>query len=157
MITLYKNDVATVLDDKQWQEAQRTYPLLYAAGGVVRNPNGELLMMIKRGKWDLPKGTLEPNEPLEHCALREVEEECGITGLTIITFRAFTYHTYIETDGIEYLKKTHWYDMTCNNSRNPQPQAEEDITQAVWANPQQVQANLQNAYGSIKELLVQNK
>jgi 8-oxo-dGTP pyrophosphatase MutT (NUDIX family) len=154
MITLYKNDVATVLDDKQWQEAQRTYPLLYAAGGVVRNPNGELLMMIKRGKWDLPKGTIEPDESPEHCALREVEEECSVNGLIINAFRATTYHTYVETDGVEYLKQTRWYDMQCDNCRAPRPQAEEDITTAVWASPQEVAENLKNAYGSVKELLI---
>jgi 8-oxo-dGTP pyrophosphatase MutT (NUDIX family) len=153
MVTFFKNGVATVLNDTEWQKVLATYPLLKAAGGIVQNPKGDLLMILKRGKWDLPKGTLEPHEELEHCALREVEEECGVSGLQIVDFQAITHHTYVETDGIEYLKQTHWYAMTCDNCSTPQAQTEEDITQAVWATPQQVKENLQNAYGSIVELL----
>ncbi len=38
----------------------------------------EILMIFRRGKWDLPKGKLDKGESLEACALREVEEETGL-------------------------------------------------------------------------------
>ena len=33
--------------------------IITAAGGLVFNQNDELLMIYRRGKWDLPKGKLE--------------------------------------------------------------------------------------------------
>src|SRR6185369_14728239 len=33
--------------------------LIDAAGGLVKNEKGELLMIFRNGKWDLPKGKLE--------------------------------------------------------------------------------------------------
>jgi 8-oxo-dGTP pyrophosphatase MutT (NUDIX family) len=150
---LYKNGVLEIQDKHTWEQTLCEYPLLKAAGGIVCNPRGELLMILKRGKWDLPKGGLEQGETLEQCAIREVQEECGVTGIKIIAFAATTYHTYLETDGIEYLKETVWYKMECDNCQEPHPQTQEDITQAVWAAPAQVQANLQNSYGTIYDLL----
>jgi len=47
------------------------------AGGLVTNENNELLMIFRRGKWDLPKGKADEGETVEACALREVEEETG--------------------------------------------------------------------------------
>src|SRR5258708_7603501 len=49
-----------------------------ACGGLVHNENAELLFMLRRGKWDLPKGHLDKGETMEQCALREVEEETGL-------------------------------------------------------------------------------
>ena len=51
--------------------------LIQAAGGLVVNEKGEVLFMFRRGKWDLPKGKLDPGETLEACALREVEGRNG--------------------------------------------------------------------------------
>ena len=52
--------------------------IIQAGGGLVENEKGEVLFMFRRGKWDLPKGKLDPGETLEACALREVEEETGV-------------------------------------------------------------------------------
>ncbi len=45
---------------------------IIAAGGIVVNPNKEILWIFRRGFWDLPKGKLDPNESIEACAIREV-------------------------------------------------------------------------------------
>jgi hypothetical protein len=55
-----------------------------AAGGLVRHDSGKYLFIEKKGKLDLPKGHIEPGEEAEECAIREVEEECGIKGHAII-------------------------------------------------------------------------
>jgi glyoxylate carboligase len=34
-------------------------PIIIAGGGVVTNAQGDLLMIFRRGKWDLPKGKLD--------------------------------------------------------------------------------------------------
>ncbi|GHT10084.1 NUDIX domain-containing protein [Bacteroidia bacterium] len=153
MIKVFKDDACVQLDDQGWTDYRNQYPLLQAAGGVVFNPNGDLLMILKRGKWDLPKGTLEPNESVEACALREVGEECGITGLQIGDLQTVTHHIYLESNGIEYLKQTFWFAMQCPHCYTPKPQMEEDIEKAEWCTPQQVQQNLENAYASIKDVL----
>jgi 8-oxo-dGTP pyrophosphatase MutT (NUDIX family) len=46
---------------------------IIAAGGLVLNEDKEILMIFRRGFWDLPKGKLDPDETIEHCALREVQ------------------------------------------------------------------------------------
>ena len=52
-----------------------------AGGGLVQNPAGEYLLIHRNGLWDLPKGKQEEGEDISLTALREVEEECGISGL----------------------------------------------------------------------------
>src|SRR5688572_21973426 len=34
----------------------KKFTLIKAAGGLVRNESGELLLIFRRGKWDMPKG-----------------------------------------------------------------------------------------------------
>lgn len=101
-----------------------------AAGGVVINPEKEVLLIHRRGKWDLPKGKLDPGESPREAAVREVSEECGIPPPEIDDFLLHTYHVYDE-DGKRILKRTHWYAMYAPKAELT-PQAEEDILKAEW-------------------------
>ncbi len=65
-------------------------------GTWLKMRKGEVLFMFRRGKWDLPKGKLDPGETLEACALREVEEETGVGQLELKNFLLVTEHTYAE-------------------------------------------------------------
>ncbi|WP_216317884.1 NUDIX hydrolase [Deinococcus aestuarii] len=50
------------------------------AGGVVLNPEGRVLLVRYRGgAWAFPKGHVEPGETLTQTAVREVQEETGVT------------------------------------------------------------------------------
>ena len=69
--------------------------MVEAAGGLVFNKDGDILMIFRNGKWDLPKGKLEIGESIEECAIREVEEECGISGLIIEKKIKDTYNIYV--------------------------------------------------------------
>ena len=51
---------------------------------MVYNDKGEILFIFRNGKWDLPKGGTEKNETMEETAMREVEEETGVNGLSIV-------------------------------------------------------------------------
>ena len=51
-----------------------------AAGGVVERDGRVLLVHRPRyDDWTFPKGKLDPGESFEDAALREVEEETGVS------------------------------------------------------------------------------
>ena len=102
-----------------------------AAGGVVRNEENKYLFIFRKGKWDLPKGKLDPGENAKKAAVREVEEECGIKVNSLKQKLCKTYHVY-EMYGETVLKKTTWYRMRADNQPDLIPQLEEDITDAKW-------------------------
>lgn len=108
-----------------------------AAGGVVFNKENNsplILMIFRRGVWDLPKGKLEQGETIKECSVREVSEEVGVTVLPEIAFELpETYHEY-EQGGVHYGKTTHWYAMQFPDNSEPTftPQTEEDIEKVSW-------------------------
>ncbi len=106
---------------------------IVAAGGYVmrRGKKGPKLLMIhRRGVWDLPKGKLDPGETIEACALREVREEVGIEQLELIQPLGTTFHDFTMR-GRYRIKTTYWYLMT-TPERDFTPQAEEDIEKVKW-------------------------
>jgi len=125
---------------------------IQAGGGLVKNEKGETLFMFRRGKWDLPKGKLDPGESLEDCALREVREETGVSRLAILKFLLVTEHEYRE-HGIWILKESHWYLMSASSQETLIPQTEEDISELRWVAPDNLNIILQNTYPSIVEVL----
>jgi 8-oxo-dGTP pyrophosphatase MutT (NUDIX family) len=128
------------------------FTVIQAAGGLVRNDEQEILMIFRRGKWDLPKGKLDAGETLEQCALREVEEETGIRDTRLTGPLTTTYHVYDEF-GKHILKESHWYTMHSPGRQQPVAQAEEQITAIEWANPERVSALLSQTYPLIRDIL----
>jgi 8-oxo-dGTP pyrophosphatase MutT (NUDIX family) len=128
------------------------FRVIEAAGGLVKNKKGEWLFIFRNGKWDLPKGKVEKRETIEVAAVREVEEECGIGGLTIIKELPRTYHTYyMEEKAI--LKRTYWFEMNCNDTSALTPQIEEGITDVKWLSKKDLQQVYHNTYESVKEVI----
>ena len=125
---------------------------IQAGGGLVENEKHEVLFIYRRGKWDLPKGKLDPGETLEQCAIREVQEETGIDKLNLIRFLLVTEHEYTER-GEKILKETHWWLMKTNRSQTLIPQTEEDITEIKWIGPAELNVVLQNTYPAIVDVL----
>ncbi len=62
-------------DDAQMSECRRER----AAGAAVRGPEGWLVIRDRWGCWTLPKGKIDPGETPREAALREIEEETGIS------------------------------------------------------------------------------
>ena len=102
-----------------------------AAGGVVVNDRGEYLMIHRNGRWDLPKGHVEPGESTAECAVREVAEETGAADAQVVRFLCRTLHAYY-MHGRWELKATHWFEMRVSSSRALKPQREEGIDVAAW-------------------------
>src|SRR5688500_2748722 len=61
----------------------KKFNLVTAAGGLVVNEDDKVLLMIRRGKWDLPKGKHDEGETIEECAIREVMEETGLKNVRL--------------------------------------------------------------------------
>ena len=125
---------------------------MQAGDGLVQNGNEQYLFMLRRGKWDLPKGKLDPGETLEQCAVREVGEETGLKRVQLGGPLLVTYHTYDES-GHHILKETHWYRMTASPDQVITPQQEEQITELVWLGPGQIGRLLKNTFPSILDVL----
>ena len=146
-IVLFHADI-----EKLWNDFLAHFTLVEAAGGLVTNPQGEQLFIFRNGRWDIPKGKIEAGESPKESAIREVEEECGISGLSIHSEAYCTYHTYEENKQL-VLKKTYWYQMTTSDATPLTPQTEEGIAQAVWLAPDQQEKVLANTFNSIKDVL----
>jgi 8-oxo-dGTP pyrophosphatase MutT (NUDIX family) len=123
---------------------------LEAAGGVVFNKNKEVLFIYRSGIWDLPKGKMDKNEDVEHCALREVEEETGVRELRITEKLKPSFHIYWHKDKW-YLKKTHWFFMRTDSDHELVPQVEEEITQARWMNQDECRTALSKTFRSLRD------
>jgi ADP-ribose pyrophosphatase YjhB (NUDIX family) len=146
-ICFYNPDEPVLL---QWFSAM--FRVITAAGGLVLNKNAEVLVIRRHGKWDLPKGKVEKNEPLEMAAIREVEEECGVSGLTITRKLVTTYHTYfLEEKAV--LKPTHWFLMSTGSVDRLVPQKEEGITDVKWMAVSELDEAMKDTYGSIAEVV----
>lgn len=135
-----------------WKLFRIYYTEVQAAGGLVRHSSGRFLFIKKRDKWDLPKGHTGKNEAPEDCALREVKEECGITGHRIIKPLEPSYHTYT-IEGISYLKKTHWYLMEYNGEMIRKPETRELISEVEWLLPDELTKIKKDVWQSLVDLI----
>jgi 8-oxo-dGTP pyrophosphatase MutT (NUDIX family) len=149
MLIYTEQDIREVHDDAP-ELAQ--YFKIVAAGGVVLNEQNELLMIFRRGKWDLPKGKLENNEPVELCAERETKEETGLTELQFRRFLKTTYHTYTEKKQL-VLKETHWFLFSTPGVPRLIPQTEEDIFKAEWVARENLENYTANTFNLILDVL----
>lgn len=107
-------------------------PVTAAGGYVVRYEHGttDLLMIYRRGVWDLPKGKAEPGETPEACARREVCEEVGIETVTLVRPLGHTEHGYRDEE-VYRVKTTHWFLMR-TPERTFTPETREQIQRVAW-------------------------
>lgn len=129
------------------------YRVWEAAGGLITDPEKKVLLLFRRGKWDLPKGKLDEGETLEDCALREVREETGLYTLGIKNLIGETYHAYTLSESRDrILKHTHWYRMEFSGRELTIPQIEEDIRDIQWIAPSNLDKYLRHSYANIRHL-----
>ena len=148
---VYINNSLEIITEN-WESFCANYIVVKAAGGIVYNTNNQILMIFRNGIWDLPKGKLESREDIEQCAIREVEEETGVSGLIIQHKVEETYHTYM-INNKRILKRTYWYIMHANLCNNLVPQTNEGITKVCWVDNDKVSEKLIHSFENIKELL----
>ena len=134
-----------------FKKLKEKIPVQKAGGGLVYNNEGEVLFIFRNGKWDLPKGGKEKGERMSHTAMREVEEETGVSNLSVTKKLQKTYHVF-KRNGKYKLKITHWFEMKTNFEGIPVGQLDEGIEKAVWLNPEQIEEALKNSYENIRLL-----
>ena len=155
-------EVIVITGDAE-KKLEKTFLSLFksirAAGGAVFNEHNQLLMIFRKGKWDLPKGKLDRGESIRTGALREIREETGVKDLRIISPIIFgvekqncTYHTY-QQKGKRIINSTYWFKITSNDIGQLIPQAEEGIVKVEWCTRKKVYDYLKNSYHSIEEVV----
>ncbi len=153
MQNVYFERERITVDDADFPEFCSHFHEIPAGGGLVRNKEGKYLLIYRHRLWDLPKGKQEPDEAIEDCALREVEEETGLHNLRLGERICITHHTY-QVFGEKILKHTYWYRMFDDAEENILPQEEEDITGAKWVEKECLPDYLEGTYPSIVEVFV---
>ncbi len=125
------------------------------AGGLVYHAQSDAYLWIKRlGLWDLPKGKIEQGESSKDAAIREIVEECGLTGKLKLKHRiCSTYHVY-EFKNKSILKKNNWYYLEYEGDLNTKPQEEECITEVQWIKKEAFDNCLSQTYPSIQEVIL---
>ncbi len=140
-------EAAALLD-----QVKSHFQVLVAAGGLITNDAGEILLMFRRGKWDLPKGKQDDGETLEDCALREVQEETGLKNVTLGKPITETWH-YYSFKGKNILKHSYWYRMHFFGNELTIPQIEEDIMDIQWIRPENIAKYMLYSYQNIVDVL----
>jgi 8-oxo-dGTP pyrophosphatase MutT (NUDIX family) len=146
---------ATVLVSKSpealLEQFKKKFKVIEAGGGFVYTDAKTVLLIFRRGKWDLPKGKVDEGETIAAAAVREVEEETGMQNLNLLEPLTTTYHTYYQ-NGILILKESHWF-MMQTTEQALVPQTEEDIEECMWVPVDKLAPYLQNTHPSIVDVL----
>jgi len=139
--------------DQLWKDFKSLYNYIKAGGGLVLNPFGKVLLIFRRGVWDLPKGKQDPGETLAQTAVREVCEETGLIDLELIERLNNGYHCYLMSKQ-RTLKRTRWYLMKTNSPDQLVLQKEEGIQDAAWFDPREIPTLNMPMYNNIRDVLI---
>ena len=130
--------------------------------GVKRTAGGVVVRLIKDvvhclvirdryGQWGLPKGHLEHGESSEQAALREVNEETGLTNLELSLQLGVTDWSFRAKGGVVHKSGTFY--LMYSEEGDPMPELEEGITECVWVPTSEAcnKINYQNLHQIVQE------
>lgn len=107
----------------------------HSAGGVVLRGQGrELRVAVMRSRfytWVLPKGHIEPGETPAQTAMRELQEEVGLTGLELKGELGWTEHEF-ELSGRRHHKRVTWFLFTAPEEAELRPDPTHGALDAGW-------------------------
>jgi len=115
------------------ESIEQYFTPIVAAGTLTFNKEGQVLMMFRKGSWDLPKGKADFGETISETAKRETQEETGLQGIQIVKELNPTCHVYFEPRVNAWIcKTTYWFIAHWLGEGDLVPQAEEGITALEW-------------------------
>jgi len=148
-LDLIANDVENL-----YEAFKDQFIFIEAAGGIITNAKDEVLAILRKQKWDLPKGKIDDGERPIEAAKREIEEECGLRNFNIEDFLCHTYHMYKNPygEGI-VLKKTWWFFGKTAGANHLKPQLEEGIESALFLPIEDLEERLKHSYKPLIDVL----
>ena len=148
-VFLYHKDT-----DKLWKGFIKKFPIVEAAGGLVRRTDNKLLFIFRNNKWDLPKGGVEKKELIINAAKREVTEETGVSDIIVEKKISETYHIFKKGKRFR-LKKTYWFKMSTTYMGKTNPQTEEGIEKTKWVSNKNIEDILNDAFENIRIIVLE--
>jgi len=148
-VFLYHKDI-----DKLWKGFKKKFPIVEAAGGLVKRTDNKLLFIFRNDKWDLPKGGVEKKELIIDAAKREVTEETGVTDIIVEKRISETYHIFKKGKRFR-LKKTYWFKMSTTYMGKTKPQTEEGIEKTKWVSNKNIEDILNDAFENIRIVVLE--
>lgn len=123
---------------------------IVAAGGVVVNDNGEVLLVHRPhyNDWSFPKGKLDVGEEVEAAALREVREEAGLACEIVRELSAIRYSVTTRKGEVKP-KVVHYFLMKVAGGELATDGSETD--EAVWCAVEEAAKRL--SYAGDREVL----
>ena len=148
-VLLYHKDT-----DKLWKGFKKKFPIVEAAGGLVKRTDNKLLFIFRNNKWDLPKGGVEKKELIIDAAKREVTEETGVADIIVEKKISETYHIFKKGKRFR-LKKTYWFKMSTTYMGKTNPQTEEGIEKTKWVSNKNIEDILNDAFENIRIIVLE--
>ncbi len=120
----------------------------HSAGGLVVRGGEVLLIAPRPGRWQLPKGHVEPGEDSPQAAVREVREETGVLARVLVSLPSIEYGYDVE-GRVRIHKRVDYYLMAYveGSERDSDPREviaarwfgwEEALTQLSFENEREV-------------------
>ena len=108
-------------------------PEATSAGGIIARTNGnsvEILLLrdTRYDSWTLPKGHAEKGETLEQAALREINEEAGVTEASVL-LELGMFRRYVEK--AQEWKTIHYFLMS-TPSNQPTGECDNKYMETKW-------------------------
>ena len=148
-VFLYHKDM-----NKLWKGFKKKFPIVEAAGGLVKRTDNKLLFIFRNNKWDLPKGGVEKKELIIDAAKREVTEETGVTDIIVEKRISETYHIFKKGKRFR-LKKTYWFKMSTTYMGKTNPQTEEGIEKTKCVSNKNIEDILNDAFENIRIIVLE--
>ena len=148
-VFLYHKDM-----DKLWKGFKKKFPIVEAAGGLVKRTDNKFLFIFRNNKWDLPKGGVEKKELIINAAKREVTEETGVSDIIVEKKISETYHIFKKGKRFR-LKKTYWFKMSTTYMGKTNPQTEEGIEKTKWVSNKNIEDILNDAFENIRIIVLE--
>ena len=96
------------------------------AGSVILNHKNEILLIFRKGKWDLPKGKVSKKGKLLSVAINESIEETGLKKKNLKLIKPLSKSSSVKKDGIIL---DYWFLLEYGGKKlELKPQTEEGIS-----------------------------